>query len=299
MSRHGISLSGIIPAMVTPSNDYGSDIDIERIKSLTARLISSGVHGLFAAASTGEAPLLSREQRIKLIDTVAESNSKAKLPLLAGVGAMSTTQAIQNAKDAEAHGANFVVALPMHFVKVSEEELYGYFAAIADSVAIPTLLYNYPTLTSGQSITPKLAAKLSSKHNIVGIKDSSGDFALAMYFLDECGPGFAFFTGIENLLLPILTHGGSGTICAAANIVPKELVLLYNYFNEGDIDEALDIQRKISQFSHLWRMGTLPAGVKAACAIVGDSAGIPFLPVKPLNNEQISEMKAGLEKFFQ
>src|ERR1700722_14296438 len=107
--------------MVTPATDDGPDIDVERAKALTTRLIDGGVHGLFAGASTGEAPLLTRDQRIRLIDAIATANSTAKLPLLAGVGAMSTRQACEYAKDAEAHGACFVVALPLHFIKVSDD----------------------------------------------------------------------------------------------------------------------------------------------------------------------------------
>jgi 4-hydroxy-tetrahydrodipicolinate synthase len=298
MSREDCILSGVIPAMVTPATDDASDIDTERAKALTTRLIETGVHGLFAGASTGEAPLLTRDQRMRLIDAISESNSQAKLPLLAGVGAMSTLQAIQYAKDAEAHGAGYVVALPLHFIKVSEEELYGYFAAIADSVSVPTLLYNYPALTSGQNITPKLAARLAASHNVVGIKDSSGDFSQATLFMDACGPGFAVFTGLETLLLPLLSHGGSGTICAAANVVPRRIVELYDSFCIGEIEDALDMQRRLGRASHLWKIGTFPTAVKAACTLVGESVGPPFAPVSAANAEQIDELKVGLAKYF-
>lgn len=298
MSRRDCGLAGIIPALVTPATDDGRDVDVERAKALVTRVLQAGVHGLFAGASTGEAPLLNREQRIKMIDAVATANASAKVPLLAGVGAMNTNHAIEYAKDAEAHGANFVVALPMHFIKVSDDELFDYFAAIADSVSIPTLLYNYPMLTSGQNISPQLAQKLASSHNIVGIKDSSGDFALGHHYIEACGPGFAVFTGTDTTLLPMLSHGGAGTICGSANVIPEVLIGLYNYFCEGEIDDALDLQRKISRGSYLWKLGTFPAAVKAACGIVGDSVGPPFPPVHALGDAMLSQLKEGLGEHF-
>jgi len=284
--------------MVTPATDDGMDVDPARAKALTKRLIGAGVHGLFVGASTGEAPLLTREQRSKLIDAVIDANTIAKLPMLVGVGAIGTQQSITFAKDAEKLGANYIVVLPQQFFVVSEDELYGYFAAISDSVSIPTVLYNYPALTAGQSIPPDLASKLADKHNVIGIKDSSGDFTLATQYIEWGGPSFAVFTGLDSLFLPLLTHGGAGTICAAANVVPERIVELYNYFCEGESEDAMDIQRHLGRAGHLWKLGTFPAAVKAACGMVGESVGPPFAPVNALNGEELTELKQGLQKYF-
>ena len=292
-------LTGVIPAMVTPATDDGGDIDIARIKALTGRLIGAGVHGLFPCSSTGEAPLLDRDQRIRVIDAVADVN-QGRLPLLAGVGTFSTAHAVRYARDAQAHGASHIVVLPLHFFRTSPAELEGYFAAVAESVDIPTILYNYPEITSGQFITPEMAMRLAAKYNIVGVKDSSGDLTLALRLIQACSADFAVFTGSESLLLALLSHGGAGTICAAANVIPEILVDCFDNFNRGELDVALEAQRKALSVSTLWRLGTFPAAVKACCGIADSTApaGPPFLPAQPVGDEQIRLMRAALAKIL-
>lgn len=290
-----LSLAGVIPALITPATDDGSDIDESRAKALTRRLIDAGVHGLFVCSSTGEFPLLDREQRLRLIAAVAEENN-GKLPLLIGVGAPSTRQAVQFVRDAQAHGADCVVALPLHFYPVTDPELEAFFAKIADAASVPTLLYNFPALTSGQNIAPAMAARLaSSSHNIIGIKDSSGDVLQALTYVERCGPDFAVFTGFESLLFTLLTNGGAGTICAVANIFPELLVRIYDFFCEGEIDCALDLQRKLVAIAPLWQSGTLPAPFKAACNLRGSEVGPPFPPVWPLDEAQVESLRIAFD----
>jgi 4-hydroxy-tetrahydrodipicolinate synthase len=283
MSKH--NPAGVIPAMVSPATDDGSDVDVVRARSLTRRLIESGVHGLFVCSSTGEAPLLDRTQRQRLIAAVAEENN-GKLPFLVGVGAPATRQALEFVRDAEAGGADCVVALPMHFYRVTEPELEIYFATIADAASVPTLLYNYPAVTSGQNISPAMASRLAANHNIAGIKDSSGDLGQAFQYIEQCGPDFAVFTGFETLLLALVGHGGAGTICAVANVFPQILVQIYESVRAGKADLALHLQRKLVIASPLWSLGTIPAPIKAACAALGANAGPPFAPVQPISAGQ-------------
>jgi 4-hydroxy-tetrahydrodipicolinate synthase len=287
-------LRGIIPPLVTAVTDDASEIDVKRMKALTARLKGSGVHGLFACSSTGEAPLLTREQRITVIDAVAEENGGA-LPLLAGVGAPATSAAVSYAKDAEAHGATHIVVLPLHFFRVSEDELERYFATVADSVSIPTMLYNYPKLTGGVNIAPALATELTRKHNIVGIKDSSGDLTQALHYIQATGPHFSVFSGVESLLLSLLQHGGSGVIPGSANAAPDVLIRLFDYYENGEFDCALDLQRDVVEQSPFWHLGTYPAAVKAACEIAGTPVGPPIPPGSPLGEETLKMLRKGLE----
>src|SRR5579883_7084 len=167
-----MKLQGIVPAMVTPTTNDG-EVDIQRTKAFARHLIDEGANGLLVAGSTGEGPLLTNTQRQTLIRATVEE-AAGEVPVLAGVGAPSTAQSIAFAKEAEAAGAEGVAALPLHLIRVSQDELYGYFAAIAESVSIPTFLYNFPRLTSGQNISAEVAARLAKHANVVGIKDSSG-----------------------------------------------------------------------------------------------------------------------------
>jgi 4-hydroxy-tetrahydrodipicolinate synthase len=278
------ALYGIIPALVTPRQQNRDEIDTDCLKKLVRHLIDSGVHGIFAASSTGEAPLLSQIQRLHLIETVVEVVNGA-IPVLAGVGAPSTAQSIAYAQDAEKAGATHLSILPQHFVPLNADELYGYFAAVADSVSIPTVLYNYPARTSGQSISVETAGRLAAKHNVIGIKDSSGDLTNTIGYL-SAAPNFGVFTGSESLIYPLLMLGGIGTICAGANVLPRKHVALYDAYKGGDHASAMAQQLSLSRLRKAFSQGTFPAAVKAAMEFALQPIGDPFLPVKPLSAEQ-------------
>ncbi len=289
------SLHGVIPALVTPRDDATDDVDTARLAELTRYLLAAGVHGIFPTSSTGEAPLLTHEQRRRVIETVAGVVNGA-VPVLAGAGAASTAESLRLAREAEAAGASHIAVLPLHFVALSADELYGYFAAVADRVSVPTLLYNYPARTGGQNIPASVAARLAQEHNIVGLKDSSGDLDNTIRYVDACPSEFAVFVGQESLILPALTMGCAGTICAVANIVPSQVVALYEAFRTGNITEARRCQDALLPLKRLLSAGTFPASVKAAMACVGQPVGSPFPPVQPLSPEQFETLGQGLSQ---
>jgi len=289
-------LRGIIPALVTPRKAGVDEVDTDRLHTLVERLVvDDGVHGIFPASSTGEAPSLTQAQRLRTVETtVATVNSR--VPVLVGVGAPSTSASIAYAKDAALAGADYIVVLPNHFVALTQDELYGYFAEVADSVAIPTILYNYPARTSGQNIRPALAAKLAESHNVVGVKDSSGDLTNTIGYINECGPNFAVFTGSESLIYPCMTMGGAGSICAGANVFPKQIVRLYDAVMAGDNKKAQELQAALVPLRRWGSIGTFPAPVKAAMALLGEGVGGPFSPVQALAGPDWDAIKAVVEE---
>jgi len=289
-------LRGIIPALVTPRKAGVDEVDTDRLHTLVERLIvDDGVHGIFPASSTGEAPSLTQAQRLRIVETTV-ATTNGRVPVLAGVGAPSTVASIAYAKDAALAGADYIVVLPNHFVALTQDELYGYFAEVADSVAIPTILYNYPARTSGQNIRPSLAAKLAASHNVVGIKDSSGDLTNTIGYISECGPDFAVFTGSESLIYPCMTMGGAGSICAGANVFPKQIVKLYETVVAGDRQTAQVLQAALVPLRRWGSIGTFPAPVKAAMALLGEGVGGPFSPVQALAGADWDAIKAVVEE---
>jgi 4-hydroxy-tetrahydrodipicolinate synthase len=289
------ALRGIIPAMVTPRNADTDDIDTGKLADFVDYLIASGVHGVFPASSTGEAPSLTQAQRRTLIETTVTA-ARGRVPVLAGVGAPSTSMSIAFARDAEDAGADYIVILPSHFVALTQDELYAYFATVSESVDIPTILYNYPARTSGQSIRPELAARLAQSHNIIGIKDSSGDLTNTLAYIDSCGDLFAVFTGSESLIYPCMAMGGAGSICAGANVYPKRLVALYNAASRADHETAAKLQKPFVKLRRWGSIGTFPAPVKAAMALLGHDAGLPFAPTQPLSGDTLDAIKRLVEE---
>ena len=287
------NLHGVIPALVTPRCDGRDEPDVSVLKQLIHWLLEQGVHGVFPCSSTGEAPLLSWKQRRLVIETVVEAVAN-RVPVLAGAGAASTAESLRLAREAHEAGATYLAVLPMHFAPVSQEELYGYFSAVADSVDIPTLLYNFPARTGGQNIAPGTAARLAKSHNVVGLKDSSGDLTNSLGYLEACPAGFALFVGSETLLAPAMMMGGAGTICAGANVLPRRFVELYDACVEGDWEQARRRQEAFLPWETLIVQGTFPAAVKASMAALGQSVGDPFLPVGPVTERQREIITAAL-----
>lgn len=287
------TLHGVIPALVTPRNDASDDVDAERLADLTRWLLGTGIHGIFPTSSTGEAPSLSPGQRRRAIETVVDVVT-GQVPVLAGAGAASTAASIRLARDAEAAGATHLALLPLHFAPLSAEELYGYFAAVADGVGLPVVLYNYPARTGGQNIPTDVAARLARTHNVVGIKDSSGDLTNTLGYVRDCGPEFAVLVGAESQIYPCLMMGGAGTVCSAANVVPERIVALYEAFQQGNMAEARRQQEVLLRFGRVFQVGTFPAGVKAAMALIGQPVGEPFPPVRALSTAQQEELRACL-----
>ncbi|MBV9852179.1 MAG: dihydrodipicolinate synthase family protein [Armatimonadetes bacterium] len=281
--------------MVTPRANGRDEPDLSRLRELARWLLGNGVHGLFACSSTGEAPLLSWKQRRLVTETVAEAASGA-VPVLAGVGAASTAESLRLARDARDAGATHLAVLPLHFVPVSQEELYGYFAAVADSVGLPILLYNFPARTGGQNIAPETAARLARDHNVIGLKDSGGDLANGLAYLAACGPDFALFAGSEALIYPTLMMGGAGTVCSGANVLSAEMVTLYDTFRSGDLPQAKRLQEQLLPWRKIVAHGTFPAMVKAGMALIGQPVGDPFLPTLPLSDEQTQAVNTLLRR---
>lgn len=280
--------------MVTPATDDGTEIDLKRTRRLARHLVEEGVHGLLLAGSTGEGPLLTNKQRQELVAAVAEEVG-GKAAIIAGVGAPSTAQSIAFAKEAEAAGADYVAVLPMQLVPVTQDELYGYFAAIADSIAIPTALYNFPALTGGQVISADLVSRLAETKNVVGIKDSSGDLDNTLGYIPAGGPDFAVFTGNETQMVKVLEAGGAGTVCSAGNLIPELLCAIYNAFRAGEKENAERLVGNTPALREAVKVGTFPAAFKAGCDILGYPAGPPFAPVFPLDASQKGQIAAALE----
>jgi 4-hydroxy-tetrahydrodipicolinate synthase len=284
---------GIIPAMLTPLDEYG-DIDENILKKLTNFLIESGVHGLFAVSSTGECYGLDFEQKKKILKIVLAEN-RGRVPVYAGTGLITTRDTIKMTRLAAELGVNAVSVITPMFIHPSNEELYDHFKAVARSVDLPVLLYNNPART-GVNIEVDLLVKLSKIDNIVGIKDSSGDMTLVSEFIRKTEPDFNVLIGKDTLILSGLVYGAKGTIASTGNLVPKLLVEIYDEYQKGNLAAAKKAQFKLSQLRMSYDLGSFPVILKDGLNILGLNAGNTLAPIKNLAVEKKEKLKLVLKE---
>lgn len=280
---------GIIPAVVSPVDDNG-DIKEGPFRKLLNYLIDNGVHGLFINGSQGEFYALTVEEKQKVLE-IAVDEVKGRVPIYAGVGAVTTREAVKLAKISEKIGAQALSAITPYYIKPDEDELYEYYKEIAESVSIPVLLYANPSRTN-IPLSVKLVSRLAEIDNIIGIKDSSGDLTLTGEYIRLLSDkGFQVLAGRDTLILGTLVYGGTGAIAATANVVPRLVVSIYESFKKGDLKSALDAQYKLAPLRIAFDLGTFPVVIKEAVKLIGFDLGSAIRPVKDIKPEKREELK--------
>ncbi|MDO9066503.1 MAG: 4-hydroxy-tetrahydrodipicolinate synthase [Chloroflexota bacterium] len=274
---------GIIPAMVTPFNRDES-LNEQALRDLTRHLLAGGVHGLFVVGSQGEFWALEYEEKKRIIEIVV-AEAGGKVPVYAGTGATSTREAVRTTRMAAAAGADAVSVITPYFISPSADELYEYYVAVAKASSAPVLLYNNPART-GVNMSPDLVARLSRVDNIIGIKDSSGDMTQTGEYIRRCDSQFAVLAGRDTMILSTLVYGGKGAIAATANVAPRLIVEIYDAFQAGDMQRALDAQYRLAPLRIAFEMGSFPVVIKDALELMGIAAGPARGPVAGIGAEK-------------
>ena len=279
---------GIIPAMVTPITSEGK-INVGALRKLTNYLIEGGVHGLFPVGSQGEFYALNFEEKKKVIETVIEE-TRGRVPVYAGTGAITTREAIALTQMAEAAGVSAVSVITPFFISPNENELYEFYSAIAKSTRLPILLYNNPGRT-GVNMSVNFILRASKIENIVGIKDSSGDMTLMAECIRRADKGFSVLSGRDTLIYGVLCYGGKGGIAATANVAPKIVAEIYDAFVAGDLKRSLEAQFRLAPLRLAFDLGTFPVVIKEALNLIGIDAGVGIAPVGGIKPEAKEELK--------
>lgn len=281
---------GIIPAMVTPLDDQGR-INEGALRKLTNHLIDGGVHGLFPVGSQGEFFSLIFEQKKEAIRIVVDE-TRDRVPVYAGTGAVTTREAIETTKMAQDLGVSAVSAITPYFLVPSQRELIAHYTAIAKACPnLPILLYSNPDRTQVPFPTSTVL-ELAAVENIVGIKDSSGDMSLtAEYIRLTRGMDFHVLMGRDTLIYAALCYGAKGSICATGNVDPRVPVEIYEAFLAGDHRRALEAQYRLAPLRIAFGLGTFPVVIKEALNMIGIEAGPAVPPVGPMTRENREKLR--------
>src|SRR5215218_1757319 len=294
--------TGLMPAMVTPFDEQG-EVDLGATEAVVERFIEAGVDGISPLGSTtGEASHLASEERKRFIEEVTRIVG-GRVPLVVGVGAAGTREAIELARHAEGVGVDAVLIVSPFYWKVGEEALFRHFAAVAESVDIPVLVYNLPMLT-GIDLSPSLIARIAAEcPNVTGLKDTVTEYFHTVGVLREVKlvrADFSVLSGWEDLILPSLLAGADGSICAFANVAPELFVNLVHSARDN-LQRAAELHRRVLSLVTLGGYSDPPiSAIKLAMSKLGvpisPAVRGPALPIREEAHEKVESVlrEAGL-----
>lgn len=279
---------GSYVAMVTPFRLDGS-VDEDKIRELVNYHIVSGTEGVVPCGTTGESPTLTYDEHKKII-RIAVEEARGRIQVMAGAGSNSTSEAIELAKYAREVGADSILSICPYYNKPVQRGMYAHFEKIAKEVNIPIMLYNVPGRT-GVNLAPETVYELSKIDNIKGIKEASGRVEQVCEIVDLCGDKIDVLSGDDALLLPMLAVGAKGVVSVTANFMAKEVSNIVKFFNEGRLQEAQEIHKKLYRLSQAMFIESNPVPVKGLMAMMGRIREDVRLPLVTLSNDSKEVLK--------
>jgi 4-hydroxy-tetrahydrodipicolinate synthase len=280
--------SGSIVAIITPFKD--GKVDEEAYRQLIEFQIENGTSAIVPCGTTGESATLNVEEHARVIDIAVEAVNK-RVPVIAGTGGNSTSEAIELTGHAKEVGADATLQVTPYYNKPTQEGLYQHFKAIAKAVPLPQVLYNVPTRTS-VNMLPETVARLAELSEVVAIKEASGSLGQMADVVRLAGDKITLLSGDDNLTLPVLSIGGAGVVSVAANIVPRDTADLVKAWEEGKIDEAKRLFYKLLPLCQAMFFETNPIPVKTSLGLMGkiqDEMRLPLYPMAPANLEKLKK----------
>jgi 4-hydroxy-tetrahydrodipicolinate synthase len=275
----GEQFRGVTVALVTPFRN--EEVDYQALRKLVDWHAEQGTDCLAPVGTTGESPTLSHEEHEKVIAAVVEQ-ARGRIKVMAGTGSNSTREAIRLTRSAKKSGADGALMVGPYYNKPTQEGYYRHFAAVAESVDLPIVLYNIPGRT-GSNILPETIIRLAELPTIVAIKEATGSMDQASHIASGCN--LTILSGDDSLTLPLMSIGGRGVVSVVGNIVPRDLKGLVDSFLAGKNEEALHWHRKLFPLSRdLLSVATNPIPVKTAMKLLGRDTGELRLPLTPLDS---------------
>src|SRR3954447_24639207 len=286
-----VQLRGGLTALATPFTPDG-DVDEGRLRPLVDRSISGGVHGVVACGSTGEFSALTGDECRLVVETVVDQAAR-RVPVIAQTGATSTAEAIRLSRHAQSAGADVVVVVAPYYEPLSVEETVTYLRSVAGAVDIPVMVYNLPGAT-GVDLDPDTVGALAREvDNIRYIKNTTTDMAQSAQLIHDHGDVIATFVGWDSLLLSALVEGAAGVMAGTANVVPAELVAVYDAVTAVDLEGARQAWARVYPLIDAIMAQPFVAAVKAGLTAVGVPAATPrepFAALDPTASAHLAEL---------
>jgi len=285
-------ISGSIVALLTPMHPDSLEVDWDALKKLVDWHIEQGTNSIVAVGTTGESATLSVAEHAQVISVVVQQ-AAGRIPIIAGTGANSTSEAIELTQAAADAGADACLLVTPYYNKPTQEGLYLHYRAIAEAVDIDQILYNVPGRTACDML-PETVLRLSAIDNIVGIKEATGDLERAREIIQQCPEDFAVYSGDDATARELMLLGGHGDISVTANVAPKLMSEMCAAALSGDAGRAQQLDAKLEGLHSSLFVEANPIPVKWAVAELGLLANALRLPMTPLSESHYEVVRAAM-----
>jgi 4-hydroxy-tetrahydrodipicolinate synthase len=284
-------IRGIVPPLVTPFDSEG-EVDEAALRVAARFMMGHGVHGLVVGGSSGEGYTLSTDELRRMTEVVADELSGA-IPLVVGIIANSTRDAIRKAKALQGLGVSALQITPAHYIyKSDDESMLRHFREISEAVETPVLIYN---VISWNYLTPALLLRIMREvPNVVGVKQSAGDLKALADLLNACGPQDRIYAAVDSLLYPCMALGAHGVISMLTSAVPGACIDLWNAVQRGDHAFALDLHNRLLRLWNAIYADNRVALAKYTLSLQGVPTGHTLRPIPPASAQQQSAIRKAL-----
>lgn len=278
-----IKFEGIMPAIVTPFKEDRKTVNEQVTKDLIDLHLKQGANGFYILGSTGEGVVMSREEREKMCE-ICVRHVNGRKPIICHIAAINNNEMIELAKHAEKVGADAIAAIPPTILPYTADDIYNYYKRLAENVNIPVIVYYFPGAQS--SMSPELIAKIYEIDNVTGVKWSANNYYAMMRLKDMTHGEINIINGPDEMLIQGLAAGADAGIGATYNPMLSEYVKIYDYFKQGKMKEALEVQMKVNRvITSMIKYGVIPS-VKYATTLLGYDVGDTSFPMKVLSDEE-------------
>jgi 4-hydroxy-tetrahydrodipicolinate synthase len=285
----------LITAMITP---FGNDDEInwKEVDRIVDKLLEDGSDSILVSGTTGEAPTLTKKEKLELFARVKERvGNKAKV--IAGTTTYCTKESVELTKEAEKIGVDGILATAPYYNRPPQDGLYLHFAKIASETSLPIIVYNIPSRTA-VNVLPETLKRLANDYsNIVGVKEASGDMNQISTIRRLLPRPFLLYSGDDSMTLPLLSVGGDGVISVASHIVGKEIKEMINSYFKGDINRASELHLKLLPIFRVLFVTTNPIPLKEALNLLGYNVGNCRLPLSPIDAKSRAELIKVLKEY--
>ena len=278
---------GSVVALITPFRN--GQVDEPKLRELVEFHVKQGTDGIVACGTTGEDPGLSHEEHERVVELIIQT-AAGRIPVIVGTGSYSTAKTVEMTRQAERAGATAALVVSPYYNRPTQEGLYRHFRTVAESAALPILVYNIQSRTSVNVETDTLARLARDCRNIVGVKEASGSLDQMSAVIAACGPDFSVLSGDDNLTLPLMALGGRGVISVIANIVPRETAELVHAALDGEWKRARELHFRLYPLAKASFIETNPIPIKEAMAMAGmiePEYRLPMCRMSEANRERL------------